>query len=168
MMRSTGRSRRLSITTSLPPTDQTQGNLTLPFVLVLRHARSHSVWLPGFWVLRIPHRKRKRLNLDSPSQASVSGSLPLCSLTLCFRHLTQTATVDGCIRMSLVRLPTSTSALRGQRLDSLLDRHPLYYLAMCKPGTYIVAVSSEQGLHSDGVLLQTGGRQMQQGNLASY
>ncbi|UKZ67755.1 uncharacterized protein TrAtP1_008913 [Trichoderma atroviride] len=124
----------------------------------------------GFWVLRIPHRKRKRSNLDSPNQASVSASLLVCSLNALLSSLDPDCDCgwlhqDGMSLARLLALPLQPSGVRGWTRFSTVILHSL---AMCKPGTHIVTVSSEQGLHSDGVLLQTGGRQMQQGNPASY
>ncbi|KAL6896976.1 hypothetical protein GGI43DRAFT_101724 [Trichoderma evansii] len=103
---------------------------------------SHSVWLPGFWVLRIPHRNRKRLILIHPIKTPSQVSLFLCCsgpLALCFRHLTKTVIVGGCIRTPLARLlPLQPSGVRGwTRFSTVI----LHYLAMCKPGKHIVAVS---------------------------
>jgi hypothetical protein len=131
-------------------------------------------------VLGVPYSTPKTKAIQSRlAQSSLAVSLSLGPLLLCallsllphslLSSLDQDCDCGWQHQHAVGSLaPTSISALRGQRLDSLLDRHPPFYLAMCKPGTHIVAVSSEQGLHSDGVLLQNGGRQMQQGNPASY
>lgn len=125
-------------------------------------------------VLYPTHRKRKRLILPRPITALASALSLFFSAALAPHSLLSSLDQDwdgGWLHQHAVGSLASTSALRGERLDSLLDRHPPLFShvqtwqAHC--GRQHVG-ACEQGLHSDGVLLQNGGRQMQQGLPESY